>query len=408
MTGASRLPRSASGREATVPPPRWSLVWLFGFVLATVSGALTFLYFYLDDVAHQERGTFARRLLEEATGSYLALPLFVGVIWLTLHYPVERRGWARHAHIHLTAAVAYSLIHTSLLWGSRSALSIAFGWGAYDYGSIPVRYLMELPNDLLSYVSYLLMVTLYRYYQTVRDRELHAARLERGLAQAELHNLRLQLQPHFLFNALNTISSTMYEDPRAADRMIGQLSELLRLSLRTSHTHEVTLGEEVEVLERYMGLMRARFGDRLRVSIDVAPNASAALVPSLLLQPLVENAVRHGNAAKLGRGSVSVRGERDGDELLLEVADDGPGAPPDIDLLGRGVGLRSTAERLTLMYGSRHRLWMGNRAGGFVVSIRVPFRERAPTGSDPTAIDTSRLDASVIEVGGFESVGRRA
>ena len=364
-------------------PPRPAFVWAVAFALFTTTGLFQFTYQYFDDVARAEPGTLARRVIEETTGTYAAMVLFVAVVSFAWRYPIDRPGWRRHVWGHAVAMVAYSVVHTTLLFLSRSAIFPLLGLGAYDYGYLPARYLMEFGNDAVGYLMFLTLIAVYRGYRLGRERELRTVQLERGLAQAEMRNLRLQLQPHFLFNALNTISSTMYDDPRAADRMIGQLSELLRLSLRTSHTQEVSLHEELEVLERYLDLMRARFGDRLRVSLEVGAGAHDALVPSLLLQPLVENAVRHGNAARIGRGAVVVRAARLGERVRLTVADDGPGVAPGAEIFSTGIGLSATRDRLRLMYGTAHEFTAGNESGGFVVSITIPYRRASGIpGSD--------------------------
>jgi len=348
-------------------------------------GLLRFSYLYLDDLVRDRPGTFLERLIEESTGAYAALLLFAGVVWLVRRFPLDRPGWRRRVPVHVLGVAVYSATHTSMLWGSRVALFPPAGLGAYDYGRMPMRYAMEFANDVITYAVYVSVIVAFRYYAELRERELRAAELERGLAQAELRNLRLQLQPHFLFNALNTISATMYDAPEAADTMIGQLSDLLRLSLRTAHTHEVPLRAELETLDLYAAIMRARFGDRLRIDVDAEPAAGDALVPSLLLQPLVENAVRHGNATRLGFGAVSVRARRQGAELLLEVVDDGPGVAPGRDALGAGLGLSATASRLRLLYGDAHRFAAANVPdGGFAVTIAVPFAT-AVGASAPTA-----------------------
>ena len=372
----------------------WGALWLFAFVLHTVAGVLRFAYVWLDDLARDERGTLAVRLVEEATGAYTAMLLFVGVVVLARRYPpFDRARWRRHLPVHLAGVLVYSAVHTTLMLVSRTAAFAALGMGAYDYGRMSLRYPMELGNDVVGYGMILVIVAAYDTWRALRDRELREARLAAGLAEAELRNLRLQLQPHFLFNALNTISSTMYDDPRAADRMIGQLAELLRLSLRTSHAHEVPLDGELEVLDHYLGLMRARFGDRLRVTVHADAESRRAMVPSLLLQPLVENAVRHGGVAARGAGEIVVRARRDGDLLRIDVEDDGPGAPPDADLLGSGVGLRSTAERLRLLYRDAGTLAAGNLpSGGFAVRVTVPFRASA---APATAARAAAANASL-------------
>ncbi|HEX5076152.1 MAG TPA: histidine kinase [Gemmatimonadaceae bacterium] len=367
---------AAAGIDHLEPPSRRG-VWTVAVLLFTVTGALRFAYKYFDDVARGEAGTVLRRAIEESTGAYTAAVLFVAVVAFVWRHPLDRSGWRARLPAHVAALVAYSLAHTTLMFLTRTAIFRLIGMGAYDYGYMPARYVMEFGQDAISYASFVALITLYRYYRVARQREVRTAQLERGLAQAELRNLRLQLQPHFLFNALNTISSTMYDDPKSADRLIGQLSQLLRLSLRTSHAQEVPLREELEVLSCYLGLMTARFGSRLRVNVATAPDVSDALVPSLLLQPLVENAIRHGNASHATGGAIEIRVDRAGASLHLSVTDDGPGAPADTDIFAAGIGLSATRDRLRLLYGNRHEFSAGNRGPGFAVDITLPYRRVA-------------------------------
>jgi len=365
-----------SGIDYLEPPSR-RRVWTVALSLFTVTGALRFAYKYFDDVARRETGTIVHRFIEESTGAYTAALLFVVVVAFVWRYPLDRSGWRARLPAHVAALVAYSLAHTTLMFLTRTLIFRLLGMGAYDYGYMPARYLMEFGEDAISYASFVAIITLYRYYRVTRQREVRTAQLERGLAQAELRNLRLQLQPHFLFNALNTISSTMYDDPRSADRLIGQLSQLLRLSLRTSHAQEVPLREELDVLNCYLGLMTARFGSRLRVNVATMPDVSDALVPSLLLQPLVENAIRHGNASRATGGAIDVHVERVGASLQLSVTDDGPGAPANADIFATGIGLSATRDRLRLLYGNSHRFSAGNHGPGFAVNITLPYRRGA-------------------------------
>ena len=372
MTRAPVARDAVPRRADHLDPPSRGFVWLASFVLFTSTGVLRFTYKYFDDVAHRETGTFAARLIEEATGTYAAMILFVALVSFVWKYPLDRPGWRKRIPAHVAMMIGISIAHTTMLYLSRSAIFPALGLGPYDYGYMPARYLMEFGNDAVGYAIYIVVISTYRYYQATRQREIRTAQLERGLAQAELRSLRLQLQPHFLFNALNTISSTMYDDPRSADRMIGQLSELLRLSLRTSHTQEVPLRDELDVLACYLGIMRARFGETLRVNVDAPAELENVLVPSLLLQPLVENAIRHGNTSRTGRGTVDVRVTASNGKLEIDVADDGPGAADGIDVFDRGVGLSATRERLRLLYGPDHSFRAANRDGGFAVAIAIP------------------------------------
>ena len=359
----------------TVARPSWwgnftrPALWIASFAGTSLVSFLLFWYKYLDDIVRRHPHTFTARAIEELTGAFYCVPLVVAIMVVGWNFPLDRSHWRRSLPAHVLAVVVFSVVHTSINWSVRLVLFPLAGVGAYDYGLMPLRYLMEFPNDVMFYLIIQVAVAGFRYYRGMRDREL-------TLAQAELRNLRLQLQPHFLFNALNTISATMYDEPAAADAMIAELSELLRLSLKTVHTQEVPLHAELEALSHYTALMRARFGDKLAVAVDVDPAAADALVPSLILQPLVENAVRHGNVSLLGQGRINVRARRDGDRLVLDVLDDGPGGT--WEQKGTGVGLRSTAERLRLLYGDAHRFSAGKSpvdgGFGFAVAIAIPFR----------------------------------
>jgi hypothetical protein len=399
------MTHSARAREPGAPsaideldPPTPRFVWAVALVLFTVTGLFRFTYMYFDDVARRETGTIVRRAIEESTGAYTAAVLFVAVVAFVWRYPLDRPGWRNRLPAHVAGLVAYSVAHTTLMFATRTVIYRVLGLGEYDYGYMPARYVMEFGEDAISYASFVAIITLYRYYRVTRQRELRTAQLERGLAQAELRNLRRQLQPHFLFNALNTISSIMYDDPRSADRMIGQLSQLLRLSLRTSHAQEVPLRDELEVLGCYLGLMTARFGNRLRADVIAPPDTLDALVPSLLLQPLVENAIRHGNASHASGGTIEIRVERVGASLALSVMDDGPGAPAGADVFARGIGLSATRDRLRLLYGEAHRFEALNCGPGFAVTIVLPYRRAAaiPASADPATIAGPESDADAV------------
>jgi LytS/YehU family sensor histidine kinase len=213
-----------------------------------------------------------------------------------------------------------------------------------------------------------------------QERELEAERIRSQLAESRLEALTAQLQPHFLFNTLQGISTLIARDPVAADRMLTSLSDLLREVLRRGDTREVELGEELRVLESYLDISRTRFGERLTVTVDVEACAERALVPFFILQPLVENALHHGISSHAGAGSIEIGARRDGERLLLTVADDGPGTvAPDAQ---RGIGLANTRARLEELYGRANSLELGRPPeGGFRVSVAIPYRERPGTAS---------------------------
>ena len=387
---ASALPRIRPAREAAAG--EGAFFWLSAVLVGAAVFALVFAYHYLDDVTRDRAGTFGMRLLEEGTGAASALGLFVGVVWLARRCPATRANWRAALPVHLLGLALFTVAHTTLMWASRSALSPLVGLGTYDYGRMRVRYLMEAPNDAIFYVVVLVVLGLVDARRAVRDRERRAAELERSLAQAELQNLRLRLQPHFLFNALNTIAERMYDDPGAADAMLGRLAELLRHSLRTAHRQEVTLADELALLDAYLAITRERFGDGLTVHVAAEPDTLRARVPSMVLQPLVENAVHHGRASRTGRGHIEVRALRDGERLSLTVDDDGePGADEPAPVYGRscageedgGLGLAATADRLRLLYGDAGACEAGPLpAGGFRVALALPFRVDAANAVD--------------------------
>jgi LytS/YehU family sensor histidine kinase len=228
------------------------------------------------------------------------------------------------------------------------------------------RYPMEFFHDVIVYV--VIVSVLYLF-----DRQTRAAELETRLAEARLENLRLQLQPHFLFNALNAISSAVYEDPRKADALIAGLGNLLRTTISDSDAQVVPLERELETLQLYLDIMRHRFEDRLQVDMHIAPDVQKALAPHLLLQPLVENSIRHGVDPISHVVKVTITAERDGGQTRLQVRDSGRGLPK--TGMRTGTGLSNTAERLRQLYGPDHELQFKNcEDGGLLVTVAFPYQ----------------------------------
>ncbi|HEX4955735.1 MAG TPA: histidine kinase [Thermoanaerobaculia bacterium] len=356
---------------------RGFLLWLAA-VLGI--GLLLFCYRYLGALAEGESVDFRRPLVNEMTGSLGAGLLFFGVRALTRRFPLNAPAGWHHTPIYLICLALFAGCHTSFMWGSRSLLYLLFGLGDFDYGRMPLRYAMELPIQAIIFT--LMVATLHAAaaFREAREREVRAAQLSASLARAQLASLAGKLQPHFLFNALNAISATMYEDPAAADEMLEQLSELLRASLQRADLETVPLAEDAALLERYLAIMRARFGTGLEAEVHLGPGTEAARVPPFLLQPLVENAIRHGSLERSGRGKIRVRAEQLPEGVEITVEDDGPSgtAAEPASSAGLGLGLKATAERLALLYGEEHRLEAGpGPGGGFRVRIRLPVRGAA-------------------------------
>jgi len=356
--------------------------WLFVFLMFTVLGVLRFSTFYLDDLTRSESGTVARRLLEELTGAYGALLLFPLIVALERHFPLTLGRWRRHWPLYLGAFLVFSTAHTTFLAVSRALLHPLFGLDSYDYGRMSVRYFMEASTDAIAFTVFVGVLTAFRTQRRLRLRELRAAALERDAATARLESLSLQLQPHFLFNALNTISSTVYDDPVAADEMIGRLGDLLRHSLRTTGRQEITVDEELATLRAYLTFVEARFGDRLHVALNVEPSTLGLAVPAFMMQPLVENAVRHGAATEYRDAGIRIALSRRAAELQLDVENDVQSTPD--EPLQMGTGLGTTRDRLQLLYGDAGVLETLSEPGRFRVTVRLPARTLPPAVAHAT------------------------
>ena len=366
------------------PRIRWSIVVAL-FALATV---LRFLYFYLDDLTRAMHGTFVRRALEEGTGNFASALFFPIALVLERRFPVDDGRWRRNWAIHIGGFVAYSVAHTTLIAATRAVLAPALGLGPYDYGTMSVRYFMEAAQDFFSYAMFLGLLTLVRVQQRLNDRAVQTAQLQRDAATARLQVLGLRLQPHFLFNALNTISSTVYDDPAAADDMIGHLGELLRRSLNTSDRAEVPLIEELETLNAYLAFVRARFGDRIKCTLTIDDSALQMGIPALSLQPLVENAVRHGASIEFGHAEVIVSGKIERGELRIAVENDVSEGTTGPARLGTGLG--ATRDRLRLLYGDAADLHAAAEDGRFCVTLRLPARPVPPSATPTDELDRAR------------------
>ncbi len=296
------------------------------------------------------------------------------IVWTARRYPLERLDW-RRVVLHAGASVGSALIVLSV----TVPLVLMMPDGPVrGERTVPELLYANLVGKIVFYVlTHWLILGITHgliYYRKFRERELRALQLETELVQTQLQMLKMQLNPHFLFNTLHAISALMHRDVELADRMLARLGDLLRGTLDNVGTQEVTLRQELEFIEPYLEIEQARLGPRLAVRFDIDPNTLDALVPNMLLQPLVENAVRHGLAPQTSPGLVEVRTGRDGPHLHLQVRDTGIGLCP--GPLKEGVGLGNTRRRLQHLYGTEQRLEISpGQGGGTVVVVVVPFRE---------------------------------
>lgn len=336
---------------------RWGMWWAIAAIWWTLVGITTVTNY------RAMGGIPWPQALRVGMGSALLwIPQTMLALWLADRFPISRDTWRRWLPLHILGAlvvvVARALV---VVWTNP--------WMEW-YSVLP-----PFPNVLVT--SFANNFFLFCLIIGVGHAPVYARRYrerDEQLARAELHHLKTQLHPHFLFNALNTVSAYVRSDPEVATRMIARLSDLLRHALDSAGTQEVALEEELRVLEAYLEIEQVRFADRLRVEWRIDPSAMRASVPHLILQPLVENAIRHGIAPRLAPGMVVIVAERRNGSLHLTVRDDGVGMrKPMTDIAG--VGLTNTRNRLRQLYGARQAMEVTSPDdGGWRVEIRVPFR----------------------------------
>jgi two-component system, LytTR family, sensor kinase len=351
------------------------------FVIATAFGISSTVQAYWMDTLelhpHVLQNAVARLLVLNLVYWYIPA-LFAPVIMaFALRHPFDRVRWPRLLALHLGGALTYSIVHTTIMMTVRWLLLIGQplppdypGFRNYTL----LAYLTQLDWLLMTYLFLIGLAWALAYRHESEERALNTSQLETRLVEAQLQALQRQLHPHFLFNTLNTVSGLIRTDPDGADKMIDRLGDLLRMTLHKSGIQEVSLKEELDVLDKYVEIERTRFGNRLTIDMQVQPETLDAQVPSLVLQPLVENAIRHGIAPNARPGRIAVSAERDHDDLVLQVLDNGDGLPPDrLMALNRGVGLDNTRARLGHLYRDRFEFSFSNLDRGFCVTIRIPF-----------------------------------
>jgi signal transduction histidine kinase len=300
------------------------------------------------------------------------LALLPGILWLGLRFPLRRSALLRSIPAHALGAGLSSALYAELMvflmqrWLPRPPpewMGSVADWGVrFQFG-------------LLAYSFILSWGYVHEYFTALRHREVAVTRLEAELARAQLRALKAQLQPHFLFNTLHAITVLIRHDTGAAGRMVMQLSDLLRLTLMDSDRQEATLEQELRFLRLYLEIEQTRFRDRLEVRWEIAPGLEDAAVPTLLLQPLVENALKHGVATRAAGGRVVIGADREDGRLHLRVIDNGAGARSHDRTAGSGIGIASARGRLKLLYGADHQFrFEPNADGGVSVVVSIPYR----------------------------------
>jgi two-component system LytT family sensor kinase len=296
------------------------------------------------------------------------------ILQLLNRFPLQRGKLPHSIIIHASAAPFFFIASSAITVIAYRLMLGPYPGSKSLFDSFRSVVIGGFATGLLIYWLIIAIGQAINYSRGYRERELLASNLETRLVEAQLDALRMQLHPHFLFNALNSISVLMRRDIDAADRMLLQLSNLLRVTLARNAEHEIKLGQELEILERYLEIEQIRFQDRLTVRLQIDPMALDALVPQLFFQPLVENAIRHGIADRETGGVIEIRAERQNGMIRLEVRDNGPGLSVSRENLIEGVGLSNTRSRLGYLYGSEICFDVCNaEGGGLIIAAAFPF-----------------------------------
>jgi two-component system, LytTR family, sensor kinase len=402
--------RALPGREQRFTLSDWR-IWAasFGFFWSLLlCGAVSMLSFQrVGGGKFMSEEILILPVIQDTIFAILAPLVFV----IAARYPIQRKKRVARSLLYVGGGVLFTLAHVFIRVLCYPAWEAAakrydwalFNWPAFHFSlhwpALQRLFLWNLVEDIFAiYLPIVVIAHAALYYRQFREKELRAAQLQRQLSDAKLLALKNQLQPHFLFNTLHSISSLMLTDVGAADTMIARLSDLLRMSLQSDGQHLTSLKRELEFTQAYLDIEKIRFGQRLAVNFEIAPETLDITVPHLLLQPLVENSIKHGIARSTAGGEVTVVAVLSGDRLSLSIKDR---VPDRADALrstapGIGIGLKGTRERLRTLYGDEQRFETRAFAGGeFEVQILLPILDE-----DRLMLYGSRVEGVVAAVGG--------
>jgi signal transduction histidine kinase len=385
ITGAGiDLPAPARPRYGL----RWPIVLGVATLLAAVSSALAFSF---TRALGKPTTNWVPLVVLNAAYWYIWALFTPSIVWLSQHFRFERQGLIRAIVIHVPSVAIFSFAHIAAMTGVQWWLSSShtYSWWAEVKRSV----LMNFDWEMMTYWAIAGLSHAVLYYRESRDRALRASQLETELVEARMAALQHQLQPHFLFNTLHAVSTLMHKDVQAADHTLMRLSDLLRMTLENLGQQENTLKSELDFLAKYLEIEQTRFADRLVVRFDIEPEALDALLPTLLLQPLVENAIKHGISKKSGPGHIDIRARQEHDKLWIEVRDDGLGlSETALAALQKGIGVSTTRARLQHRFGADFRFEFHRLEQGVAVVIAVPWRTTRPV--DRTQESDESVDAS--------------
>lgn len=379
-----------AAHTASAPRHTWR-IWALSFGLWALIGLVTGVTTYQLDLFLGQRMSWGAEMMVPLVNFSLYALLTPIIFWLSARYPFQQDNWGRRGVQYFVGALLFDCVHVGLrsllypVWDPRIKGFSYPLWnphtGVWNLDWILYKRLFlynSVDNILVGFVPIVLIAHAVMYHRRFRERESQASQLETQLAKARLETLKSQLQPHFLFNTMHSISALMLTDVPAADRMMTRLSDLLRMSLEKGGVQITPLSCELDFVNGYLEIEKIRFEDRLRVTLDIVPDALDAEVPHLILQPLVENAVKHGISRRTEGGEIGIRATHDERNLYLRVSDNGPGMNGSSPEEKAGLGLRATRERLQALYGEKHSIEIvKGPEGGVEVRVQIPFRTEA-------------------------------
>ena len=364
----------------------WTPPWPWVFGVATGLSLFSFLQAYRLTLINSKPGMTieAGKLVALNLALwYIAALVMPAIVWMARRFPFDTGHKIRAVIAHSGGALTFAFVHfvgiTSvrfLLWADGGK-NPSVPWSKFFQN----RIFEQLDWSLMVYAVIVGVSHAVAFYHESQERKLKAAQLETRLVEARLKTLEAELHPHFLFNTLHAISTLVHRDPESADRMISRLSDLLRITFDRTGEPKVSLKEEIDFLQKYLDIEQTRFQDRLTVHVNVEPDALDGEVPRMILQPIVENAIKHGIAGRQGGNQIQIMAGRDGDRLWMQVRDNGGGLQVrTLKALRTGVGLSNTRARLECLYGRHYRLEFTDKHGGLSVLIAIPFQRVAATG----------------------------
>jgi len=352
---------------------KWSMLFLGCTLIGLFYSSQVYLLTSYKKVPY----TWKRSIAATLPDTYLWAILAIFIIWLSTHYRFGRNSWRQALLIHFPASLLMAGLHlfiaVSIIPVFQEVKEHPWWWATMKYNFVSVFHWNVLVYWTIVACNHALF-----YYRSNREHEIRTSHLEAQLAQAQLQALKMQLHPHFLFNTLHSVSALIHKDPDAADRMITRLGDFLRITLENAGTQEVTLQKEIEFINCYLEIEQIRFQDRLQVIVNVEPEALDAMVPNLLWQPVLENAIRHGISARSESGCIEIGARRAGGRLRVSIRDNGPGIQGGPGLGSSpngGIGLANTRARLKQLYGDNHCFELKNGTpGGLEVILEIPFK----------------------------------